>query len=68
MDIAKLDFDDNAGDSLTGGYIFKVDFIEPNESKNLKSWDEIKKEKNYKELVKGKASIKRILQPSLSFD
>ena len=47
--------------SQTGGYIFKVDFIEPNESKHLKSWDEIKKEKNYKELVKGKPSIKRIL-------
>jgi hypothetical protein len=25
VDIAKLDFDDNAGDSLTGGYIIKVD-------------------------------------------
>lgn len=26
VDIAKLDLDDNAGDSLTGGYIFKVDY------------------------------------------
>ena len=26
IDIPKLDFDDNAGDSLTGGYIFKVDY------------------------------------------
>ena len=26
VDIAKLDFDDNLGDSLTGGYIFKVDY------------------------------------------
>jgi hypothetical protein len=26
IDIAKLDLDDNAGDSLTGGYIFKVDY------------------------------------------
>ena len=25
IDIAKLDFDDLAGDSLTGGYIIKVD-------------------------------------------
>jgi len=25
VDIAKLDFDDNAGDSLTGGYIVKID-------------------------------------------
>jgi hypothetical protein len=25
VDIAKLDFDDNAGDSLTGGYVIKVD-------------------------------------------
>lgn len=27
VDIAKLDFDDNAGDSLTGGYIIKVDKV-----------------------------------------
>ena len=26
VDISKLDTDDNAGDSLTGGYIFKVDY------------------------------------------
>ena len=25
VDIAKLDYDDNDGDSLTGGYIIKVD-------------------------------------------
>lgn len=28
VDIAKLDFDDNAGDSLTGGYIVQVDRFE----------------------------------------
>ena len=26
VDIAKLDLDDNLGDSLTGGYIFKIDY------------------------------------------
>ncbi|MCH2224690.1 MAG: CotH kinase family protein [Crocinitomicaceae bacterium] len=26
VDISRLDLDDNAGDSLTGGYIFKVDY------------------------------------------
>jgi len=26
VDISKLDLDDNAGDSLTGGYIYKVDY------------------------------------------
>lgn len=28
VDIAKLDFDDNAGDSLTGGYILRLDWPE----------------------------------------
>jgi|688.fasta_scaffold11626_9 subtilisin-like proprotein convertase family protein len=28
VDIAKLDLDDNAGDSLTGGYIIKHDYLE----------------------------------------
>ena len=32
VDIAKLDFDDNYGDSLTGGYIFKVDYWNQNNS------------------------------------
>ena len=31
VDIAKLDFDDLAGDSLTGGYIIKID----NDNENL---------------------------------
>jgi hypothetical protein len=33
VDIAKLDPDDNAGDSLTGGYIFKTDYFD-----NTNSW------------------------------
>lgn len=33
VDIAKLDLDDNAGDSLTGGYIFKIDYWD-----NSNSW------------------------------
>ena len=32
VNIAKLDFDDNYGDSLTGGYIFKVDYWNQNNS------------------------------------
>jgi hypothetical protein len=32
VDISKLDNDDNAGDSLTGGYIFKVDYSSGNDS------------------------------------
>ena len=32
VDIARLDPDDNAGDSLTGGYIFKIDYYTPNDS------------------------------------
>ena len=32
VDIAKLDLDDNYGDSLTGGYIFKVDYWNQNNS------------------------------------
>ncbi len=32
VDIAKLDPDDNSGDSLTGGYIFKVDYYDPSNS------------------------------------
>jgi hypothetical protein len=32
VDIAKLDLDDNAGDSLTGGYIFRVDYWDWNNS------------------------------------
>lgn len=27
IDVAKLDDDDNAGDSITGGYIFKIDYF-----------------------------------------
>jgi hypothetical protein len=34
VDISKLDFDDNLGDSLTGGYIFKVDYWN-----GANSWD-----------------------------
>lgn len=33
VNIAKLDLDDNAGDSLTGGYIFKIDYWD-----NANSW------------------------------
>ena len=32
VDISKLDLDDNAGDSLTGGYIFRVDYWNGNNS------------------------------------
>ncbi|MDG1439222.1 MAG: CotH kinase family protein [Flavobacteriales bacterium] len=32
VDISKLDLDDNAGDSVTGGYIFKVDYWNQNNS------------------------------------
>lgn len=32
VDIAKLDEDDNAGDSLTGGYIFKIDYYTETDS------------------------------------
>ncbi len=32
VDIAKLDRDDNAGDSLTGGYIFAVDYYDESNS------------------------------------
>ncbi|MBM78805.1 MAG: hypothetical protein CL846_10015 [Crocinitomicaceae bacterium] len=32
VDIAKLDLDDNAGDSLTGGYIFRIDYWDWNNS------------------------------------
>jgi hypothetical protein len=32
VDIATLDLDDNAGDSLSGGYIFKVDYWNSNDS------------------------------------
>ncbi len=32
VDIAKLDLDDNAGDSLSGGYIFRVDYWDWNNS------------------------------------
>jgi hypothetical protein len=32
VDIAKLDLDDNAGDSLSGGYLFKVDYWNQNNS------------------------------------
>lgn len=32
VDIARLDPDDNAGDSLTGGYIFKTDYFNNNDS------------------------------------
>jgi subtilisin-like proprotein convertase family protein len=32
VDIAKLDMDDNAGDSLTGGYIIKVDYPDASNS------------------------------------
>lgn len=32
VDISKLDLDDNAGDSITGGYIFKVDYFTSTDS------------------------------------
>lgn len=32
VDIARLDADDNAGDSLTGGYIFRIDYWNNNNS------------------------------------
>ena len=32
IDIAKLDEDDNAGDSITGGYIFKIDYYTDEDS------------------------------------
>jgi hypothetical protein len=32
IDIARLDPDDNAGDSLTGGYIFKIDYYSSSDS------------------------------------
>ena len=44
----------------TGGYIFKIE-EEEGVNETLKSWNEIKEEKNYGDLVKGKPSKKRIL-------
>jgi hypothetical protein len=32
VDISKLDWDENAGDNLTGGYIIKVDYHDPSNS------------------------------------
>tara|TARA_B100000795_G_C22748876_1_gene418511 strand:- start:74 stop:1024 length:951 start_codon:yes stop_codon:yes gene_type:complete len=43
----------------TGGYIFKIEEIEK-DKEYIKSWEEIKEEKNYEDLVKGKPSQKRI--------
>jgi hypothetical protein len=41
VDISKLDTDDNAGDSLTGGYIFKIDYWDGSNSwkSNYKAYD-----------------------------
>ena len=35
VDIAKLDFDDLAGDSLTGGYIIKIDKLKKHHYHNI---------------------------------
>jgi hypothetical protein len=43
----------------TGNYIFKL-VDETNEIQEVKSWDEIKKEKEYEDLIKGKPSQHRI--------
>ena len=43
----------------TGGYVFKI-VNETNVIQEVKSWDEIKKEKEYEDLVKGKPSKHRI--------
>ena len=43
----------------TGGYIFKI-VEEEKEKQDIKSWEEIKKEKDFEDLVKGKPSKHRI--------
>ena len=43
----------------TGNYIFKL-VDETNEIQEVKSWEEIKKEKEYEDLIKGKPSQHRI--------
>ena len=50
--------------STTGGYIFKIEEVEK-EKVAVKSWEEIKEEKNYGDLVKGQASQKRILHETI---
>ena len=49
----------------TGGYIFKIKEIEQ-EKKPIKSWEEIKEEKKYSDLVKGQPSKKRIFHESIN--
>ena len=43
----------------TGGYVFKI-VEEKKEKQDIKSWEEIKTEKSYEDLVKGKPSKHRI--------
>ena len=45
--------------SQTGGYVFKI-VEEENKKQDIKSWEKIKTEKSYEDLVKGKPSKHRI--------
>ena len=50
--------------SQTGGYIFKIEEVEK-EKVTVKSWEEIKEEKNYGDLVRGQPSNHRILHETI---
>ena len=50
--------------SQTGGYIFKIGEVEK-EKEEIKTWEEIKEEKNYGDLVRGQPSQKRILHETI---
>tara|TARA_B100002019_G_C21162377_1_gene543990 strand:- start:73 stop:1026 length:954 start_codon:yes stop_codon:yes gene_type:complete len=50
--------------SQTGGYIFKIGEVDK-EKKEIKTWEEIKEEKNYGDLVRGQPSQKRILHETI---
>ena len=50
--------------SQTGGYVFKIGEVEK-EKEEIKTWEEIKEEKNYGDLVRGQPSQKRILHENI---
>ena len=50
--------------SQTGGYVFKIEKVEK-EKEEIKTWEEIKEEKNYGDLVRGQPSQKRILHETI---
>jgi hypothetical protein len=50
--------------SQTGGYIFKIQEVKK-EKEEIKTWEEIKEENNYEDLVKGKPSHKRTLHETI---